>query len=270
VGTPDSEWAPGGQLGTFRLSPDETKIAYAPVQIEKGRTNQEVWQLDLGRHVRDRLTFAPGPDLVPVWSPDGRQVVYASNRDEATGFDAYVMTEGSERALAKLPGNGWPLDWSPDGRVILQLQGNAVWSVPSDGSAPTQYLAASVGIARFSPNGRWVAYVSNESGQQNEIWVRPFPGPGPAKRVSVAGGTEPQWRREGSELFYVAPDGTLMAVPVTSDVTAIQFGRPVPLFASAAGYQAARDGQRFLVARRPTSSEVAITIVLNWQSSIDR
>jgi hypothetical protein len=181
------------------------------------------------------------------------------------------MTQGSdERALAKIPGNGWPLDWSPDGRVVLQLQGNAVWSVPSDGSTPTHYLAASIAIARFSPDGKWVAYVSNESGQQSDIWVRPFPGPGSAKRVSAAGGTEPQWRRDGRELFYVAPDGTLMAVPVTSDASAIQFGRPVPLFASAAGYQAARDGQRFLVARRSASSEAAITIVLNWQSSIDR
>jgi Tol biopolymer transport system component/tRNA A-37 threonylcarbamoyl transferase component Bud32 len=270
VGTPDSEWAPGGQLGTFRLSPDETKVAYAPIHNEGGRPNQEVWQLDLERNVRERLTFAPGPDLVPVWSPDSRQVVYASNRDEATGFDAYVMTEGSERALAKLPGNGWPLDWSPDGHVVLHLQGNAVWSVPSDGSAPTHYLAANVGIARFSPDGKWVAYVSNESGQQSDIWVRPFPGPGSARRVSVAGGTEPQWRRDGRELFYVAPDGTLMAVPVTSDAAAIQFGRPVPLFASAAGYQVARGGQRFLVARRSASSEAAITIVLNWQSSIER
>jgi hypothetical protein len=89
-------------------------------------------------------------------------------------------------------------------------------------------------------------------------------------RVSGAGGTEPQWRRDGRELFYVAPDGTLMAVPVITDGAAIRFDRSMPLFATANGYQAAGDGQRFLVARRSASSEAAITVVLYWQSSIER
>jgi Tol biopolymer transport system component len=226
-----------------------------------------VWQLDLLRNVAERLTSAPGPDLVPVWSPDGKQVVYASNRDEATGFDAYLTSAGrEERALAKLAGNGWPLDWSPDGRVVLHLQGDAVWIVPRDGTAPSRYLTANVGVARFDSEGKWVAYVTSETGQQSDVYVRPFPGPGPARRVSGAGGAEPQWRRDGRELFYVAPDGTLMAVPVSTDGSGIQFGRPVPLFASAAGYQVTSDGQRFLVPRRLASSESAITIVLNWNS----
>jgi Tol biopolymer transport system component/tRNA A-37 threonylcarbamoyl transferase component Bud32 len=270
VGSPGPEWAPGGPLGAFRLSPDESKLAYARRHAGSGRTNSEVWQLDLLRNVPERLTFAPGPDLVPVWSPDSTQVVYASNRDEATGFDAFVVSAGSEeRAFAKIPGNGWPLDWSPDASVVLVRQDDIVWVVPSDGTAPSRFLARGIDVARFAPDGRWVAYVSNESGQ-NDVYVRPFPGPGSARRVSGAGGTEPQWRRDGRELFYVAPDGTLMAVPVTSDGTKIQFERPVPLFASSAGYQAAGDGRRFLVARRSSSSEAAITIVLNWQSSIDR
>jgi eukaryotic-like serine/threonine-protein kinase len=270
VGSPGREWAPGEPLGTFRLSPDETKVAYARVHGEGGGANSEVWQLDLMRNVRERLTFAPGPDLVPVWSPDSRQVVYASSRDETTGFDAYVTTAGTgERVFAKIPGNGWPLDWSRDGRVVLQIQGGVVWTVPSDGTAPSRYFAGDVGVARFSPDGHWVAYVSSESGQ-SDVYVRPFPGPGSAMRVSGAGGTEPQWRRDGRELFYVAPDGTLMAVPVTTDGTAIRFDRSTPLFATANGYQAAGDGQRFLVARRSASTEAAITIVLNWQSSIER
>jgi Tol biopolymer transport system component len=270
VGPSGPEWVPGGQLRTFRLSPDEKKVAYVRRLGEGGRTNSEVWQLDLLRNVPERVTFAPGPDLVPVWSPDSTEIVFASNRDDPTGFDPYVVTPGSEaRALAKIPGQGWPLDWSRDGRFVLQVQGGIVWIVPRDGTAPSRYLPTDVGVARFSPDVKWVAYVSNESGQP-DVYVRPFPGPGSASRVSVDGGTEPQWRRDGSELFYVAPDGTLMAVPVTSDGTAIRFERPVPLFASASGYQAAGDGRRFLVARRLASSEAAITIVLNWQSSIDR
>ena len=270
VGSPGAEWAPGGALRTFRLSPDETKVAYAREHGEGGRSNGEVWQLDLPRNVPERLTFAPGPDLVPVWSPDGRQLAFASNRDDATGFDPYVVSPGSEeRLLAKIPGDGWPLDWSPDGHVVLLLQGGIVWIVPTGSQNPIRYLERDVRVARFAPNGHWVAYVSSESGQ-SDVYVRPFPGPGPAMRVSGAGGTEPQWRRDGHELFYVARDGALTAVPVMDDGTTIQFGRSVKLFSSAVGYQASADGQRFLVARRAESTEPPITVVLNWQSAIDR
>jgi eukaryotic-like serine/threonine-protein kinase len=111
-----------------------------------------------------------------------------------------------------------------------------------------------------------VAYVLNGSGQSN-VYVRPFPGPGTPLKVSDAG-TEPQWRRDGRKLFYVAPDGTLMAVDATPDGTAIRLGRAMPLFATANGYQAASDGQRFLVPRRLASSEAKIAIVLNWQSRV--
>jgi len=270
LGPSGTQWAGGGALGTIRLSPDGTRVAYSRIQGEGGRENRDVWQLDLLRNVPERLTFAPGPDLVPVWSPDSREVVFASNRDRATGFDSYVVSRGGEeRLLVEMPGNGWPLDWSPDGRVVLQLQGGSVWIVPTDGGAPQRYAQFSIEVARFAPNGRWVAYVSDESGQ-DDVYVRPFPGPGRAVRVSAAGGTQPQWRRNGSELFYVAGDGTLTAVPVTSSATAIQFGRPARLFPSAAGYQASADGQRFLIARPASPTGPAITVVLNWQGDLDR
>ena len=170
VGSPGAEWAPGGALRTFRLSPDETKVAYAREHDEGGRANSEVWQLDLLRNVPQRLTFAPSPDLVPVWSPDSRQIAFTSNRDDATGFDSYVVSPGSEeRVLAKMPGGGWPLDWSPDGHVVLQTQGGSVWIVPTGGQNPIRYLAADVRVARFAPNGHWVAYVSSESGQSDVV-----------------------------------------------------------------------------------------------------
>lgn len=121
--------------------------------------------------------------------------------------------------------------------------------------------------ARFDPSGRWVAYVSDESGQRN-IYVRPFPGPGRAVLVSAGGGAQPQWNQDGSELFYVAGDRTLTAVPVKSSATSITFGRPTRLFPSALGYHASRDGQRFLVARPTEPAGPSITVVLNWAASL--
>jgi hypothetical protein len=186
--------------------------------------------------------------------------VFTSNRNEPTGFDPYVLSPGSqERALAKVPGGGWPLDWSADGRVILLTQGGRLWTVGADGSAPKPILDSASGVARISPDGRWLAYIASGAGL-TDVYLRPFAASGSATRVSGAGGTEPQWRRDGRELFYVANDGMLMAVPVTADGVV---GRPVPLFASANGYQAGRDGQRFLVPRRVASAGAAITIVLN-------
>jgi Tol biopolymer transport system component len=261
VGSPGIEWAPGGALGTARLSPDETKVAYARQHDEQGRANSEVWQLELSRNVSERLTFFPGPDLVPVWSPNSKEIVFTSNRDEATSFDPYVVSPGNrERVLTKVPGGGWPLDWSPDGRIILLAQGGRLWTVGADGTALTPILDSTSDFARISPDGRWLAYISTGSGL-TDVYMRPFAASGSARRVSGAGGTEPQWRRDGRELFYVAGDGTLMAVPVATDGA---LGRPAPLFAAANGYQAAGDGQRFLVPRR-VASDGAITIVLNSQ-----
>jgi Tol biopolymer transport system component len=260
VGPPGIEWAPGGALGTVRLSPDETKVAYVREHDEQGRANGEVWQLDLERNVSERLTFFPGPDLVPVWSPNSREIVFTSNRDEATGFDPYVVSPGSrERALAKMPGGGRPLDWSRDGRVILLAVGGRLWTVGADGTALTPILDSASDFARISPDGKWLAYMSSGSGL-TDVYLGPFAAPGSARRVSGAGGREPQWRSDGRELFYVAGDGTLMAVPVTADGVV---GKSAPLFPGANGYQAAGDGQRFLVPRPVAPAGGSITIVLN-------
>jgi hypothetical protein len=151
------------------------------------------------------------------------------------------------------------LDWSADGRVILLVQGGRLWTVGADGSAPTRILDSSSGFARISPDGRWLAYISTGAGL-TDVYMRPFAAAGSATRVSGGGGGEPQWRRDGRELFYITGDGTLMAVPVTADGVV---GRPVQLFPAANGYQAAGDGQRFLVPRRTSSAGAAITIVLN-------
>jgi Tol biopolymer transport system component len=268
VGPPSTDWAPGG-FGAIRLSPDGTKIAYSSVRAEGGKANRDVWQMDLIRGVPERVTSAPGPDLEPVWSPDNAQLMFTSNRESASGFDSYIVTPGGdERLLAEMPGGGRPLDWSAAGHT-LQLQDRRVWSVPIDDPVPQLYMELLAEAARFAPSGRWVAYASNESGRL-DVFVKPFPGPGRAMQVSAAGGTEPQWGRDGRELFYVAGDGTLTSVPVVTSGTSIQIGRPSRLFPSAAGYQASRDGQRFLVARPVKDAGPAIVVVLNWQNALGK
>jgi Tol biopolymer transport system component len=206
--------------------------------------------------------------LFPVWSPDGERIVFASSRGR--GFDPYVTTApGQETLLVDLEAtSGWPLDWSPDGRSILQFSGSALWIIPMDDGEPVRLTAgaSAVGQARFSPDGRWIAYVSNESGRE-EVYVRAFPGPGRQQAVSAAGGSEPQWRGDGRELFYVSADDALMVVAVDGSSAAMTLGSTERLFTGARGYQAARDGRRFLLTRT-SDQEAAVSVVLNWQSAL--
>jgi Tol biopolymer transport system component len=243
----------------WRLSHDNGRIAFA--------RDTGIWQLDLRRGLMERFTFGAEPNLVPVWSPDGARIAFTSNR--GNGFDPYVTSEpGAEELLVDLvETSGWPLDWSPDGKTLLQLSGADIWTIDVETREMKPFVATlfSENDAGFSPDGRWVAYVSNESGRA-EVYVRSFPEGSGRQLVSAAGGTEPAWRADGKELFYVGGDGTLVAVPVELAAGSVAVGEPQRLFPAANGYQPARDGQRFLLARR--AEPAAVTIVLNWQSAL--
>ena len=172
-----------------------------------------------------------------------------------------------------------PLDWSPDGKWILYQQtgqnaGIDLWLLPLDGDRkPVLYLQTPFNerAGAFSPDGRWIAYQSNESGQ-DQIYVQTIPASGAKYQISSAGGTEPRWRRDGKELFYVSPDQKLMAVPMALGAR-VEPGTPQALFAAVGltGYEVARDGQRFLV-NVPAGAEGAaappITVVLNWTAGL--
>jgi serine/threonine protein kinase len=277
VGDPDNSGSTNPSL-----SPDGQLLA-------RNRTvngNNDVWVLELGRGVLSRSTFDAGNDIFPVWSPDGGRIVFASDRQGAFA-DLYEKPasgeEKAERLLLATPQSKYPTDWSPDGRFVLYRAtdtktGQDVWAVPLVGDrkpSPVFQTTFDERDGQFSPDGQWVAYESNESGR-SEIYVEAFPPAGGKRQISTNGGAQVRWRRDGTELFYIALDGRLIATPIrfASNRRAVEPGSPVPLFTTAIGgalqgnlrqqYSVSPDGNRFLmntVAGEAVASP--ITIVLN-------
>jgi Tol biopolymer transport system component len=262
------------------LSPDEKRVAFASVD----RNQQDLWLLDLAQGGTSRFTFIAG-NARAIWSPDASRLVFS--RRSGSTYELYQKPSrgGDEQVLPLVHGvtNAQPWDWSTDGKLVVysvtgEKTANDLWLLPMEGShEPIPYLQtpASEQYGQFSPDGRWMAYVSNESGQ-NQIYVQPVPAGGAKWQISTTGGSAPKWRRDGKELFYVAPDQKLMAVPVKIGAD-FEAGTPQPLPVSApvpigngstGGYAPTRDGQRFLV-NVPAGGEAAvappITVVLNWQ-----
>jgi len=286
--------APASDVGVS-LSPDGTKAAVARVSgsglSAGGEPATNLWVIDLQRGIDTRLTLDPvNGDENPVWSPDGRRIAFARHvrGNEAEVYEVSAAG-GDERALIPSSSNTHPVDWSPDGTTLLVHVGDdngsqSLASVRLDGDrVPVPFLATRFdeGQGQFSPDGRFVAYTSSESGTA-EVYVRPFPTGTDRWQVSSKGGGEPRWRADGRELFYMAADGGLMAVEVgTSPV--FTAGTPVALFPTGlrpagfwyygglGAYVPSRDGQRFLIntiaaARAPTP----INVLLNWRPPAPR
>jgi Tol biopolymer transport system component len=255
--------------------------------------NQDVWIFDSVRGVTSRMTFDPAADNLPMWSPDGLRIVWPSLRG-GKGFNLYVKSAngtGQEDLLVPMgTPNGWASDWSRDGRNLLyqrpgEKTGQDLWIAPqSAGGAkeqekPYAYLQGPFDETegKFSPDGRWVAYVSNESGRP-EVYVQSFPISGARFQISSGGGTQAQWRKDGQELFYLAADQTLMAMPVKLGQT-FEPGPLKPLFSVplvlslgvGRSYAVSGDGQRFLVTSAEGGSDSPpMTMVLNWQSGLKK
>jgi len=296
----DRSGKPGGSAGepavytSVDLSPDDRRA----VATRGVLPNMDLWVIDIDRGGQDRLTSNALFDFFPVWSPDGREIAFSSQGGALGPVDLYrrsSISVGGDTLLAKSdkPNEGsFAEDWSSDGKTIVFSRAagptlaRAIWYMTLPGnSTPVPYLESQSqnGQAQLSPDGRWLAYASNDSGKA-QIVVQSFPDPKTAKVVVTRnGGTEPRWRRDGRELFYLAPDGKLMAVPVKAgDI--FEAGTETALFetplrggilAQFFRYDVSADGKRFLLivptagaSASSATNSTPITAVVNWATAL--
>ncbi len=269
-----------------RISPDGQKVISDILDPSAGNYQLSVWS---GNNW-SRLTFGSWRTVFGVWSPDGRRIIFSSNKNGP--YNLYAKESngtGNEEVLFESASSKFPTSWSPDGRYVAynttrpEKRKVEVWILPLFGDRkPFPFLQADfdVGQARFSPDGRWVAYSADESGRVN-VYVTPFQQGRGKWQISSEGGSMPRWRRDGKELFYLSGTGEIMAVEVNGTGQDFQAGAVHPLFrpilktgpsrydlsptAEQIGYDSSPDGQRFIVnSPADASSASAITLVTNW------
>jgi Tol biopolymer transport system component len=275
-GTPDGTVGPPGGYMNIALSPDGHQAA-----VDRFDTDPAIWLIDVTRATATRATFGQSYESTPVWAPDGRSFAFASAREAPPNlFLKRLDVAGDDQRLVRSTIQSFPQSWSRDGLfafvVVDPNTRHDIWVVPASGAReprPLLNTPYSETYARISPDGRWLAYVSNEGGSQN-VYVTRFPDAGPKWPVSPRGGVCPVWRADGRELYYRAPDGTLMAVPVGAGPE-FEAGSPIALFTphSVPGrlglgtfYDIARDG-RFLVNLQVERTSPPATVVLNWAAA---
>ncbi len=283
-GTARASGADSGFYFTPRLSPDGQRVVLTRATTIDF-TASDAWVFDLKQHTRTRVTFDTTV-FAPVWTPDGRYIVYAKGIPGSAAHIYRVIADGSgtPESLLVRPGRWVPSSVQPDGKGVVYFGIDslgakpAIWRFVLDrGAAPVQLLANGFNNASpmLSPDGRWFAYVSSESGR-NEVYVRPYPGPGGRWQVSLDGGTEPFWSPRGQEIFY--RDGDKMMVVAVRTAGAFEIGNRTQLFSgvfstspgTTANYDVTRDGQTFLMLQPIVGSAQAVTVTLNWFENLTR
>lgn len=260
-----------GGFQRIRLSPDEHTIAVS----RNVAGNEDLWLIETARGTQRRLTSNPGRDIIPIWSPDGSRVAFSSFRNGT--FDLYVKNvdeAGPSSVLLESLENKNAFDWSPDGRFIVHFRedsaaGVSLWVLPLEGSRSSMPVRRTSGAtgARFSPDGRWLAFQSSDSGRY-EVYIEPFPGPGRRIQVSTGGGGNAQWRGDSREIFYIDPSRELMSARIVEHPSGrVDVSRSSALFRlpSQGDYAPARDGKRFVVSEPLEEPALPpLTILLNW------
>jgi serine/threonine protein kinase len=270
---PSSAW---GSFAAARLSMDQKTVVLA--RQETAPAGADLWLLDVVRGAVTRFTDDPSYDGNPVWSPDGRRILFSSDRSGP--MNLYVKAYDGAAQEQLVLESSWQkraTDWSPDGRSIVYQTQTPKWELwqlslgEKRKTFPLVQNNFNNMLGRFSPDGRWLAYQSDESGRW-EIYIQSLTTPGKRIRISINGGMEPYWRRDGKELFFRDPGNRIIAVGLTGNGSSLEPGTPNVLFAADPGagwYEVDSDGQRFLVpvpvAARAGSS---MTVLLNWPAML--
>ena len=261
------------------ISPDDTMAAVSTDDLATGMG--DIWILELDRNLASRLTFDPGDEQQIAWSPDSTYIAFA--RTVGSGVDIYRKLVGGAsdaEPLLESELDTFPTSWSPDGRLLAfdassPDTGWDEWILPLDGGEPYPFLHSPFNESNgvFSPDGRWMAYTSDESGRA-EVYLTPFPGPGRRWRVSTDGALYPRWSRTGRELFYQRMDGSLFGVKVDLSESSVRIGVPELLINTrptglSYPYSPAADGERFLIID-PRLGTQSLNVVLDWAAELDK
>jgi eukaryotic-like serine/threonine-protein kinase len=276
VGEPDEYF-------TFRLSPDGRNVVAARSRTTGG---SDLWLLNVDRGLGTRFTSRPGISLFPVWSPDGRNIVFSSGTPR-TLYRKQSSGNGEDERITESRNTQFATDWSRDARFVLYWEvapdtGYDLWVLPvtpegkpTGDARPWLRTPFTERYGRFSPDGRWLAYVSDESGRY-EVYIDSFPNRRGKTRISTGGGNFPEWAPDGGHLFYISPDNKLMDATLKPGVDSVGASAPRELFALPAvdlgqfPYEVGPNGKRFLVLATPRNSVQPLTVIVNWPALLKK
>jgi Tol biopolymer transport system component len=275
-----------GPVFSPALSPDGRKLVFMRNSSLGASSSADLWVRDLAHNTETRFTTDPSINNTPFWSRNGDRIVFASNRNGA--YDLFQKASdgtGRDEPLLITRNSKIVCQWSRDGRFIVYCEYNSkkkseIWVLPLKGAEnerkPVPFLQTEFneGLAQLSPDSRWMAFTSEQSGRP-DVYVRPFPRAGRQWTISASGGQAPRWRGDGKELFFVAADGKLMAVPVKATAAAFETGSTVALFDADLVeedffmYDVTADGQHFLITTDGFGvSSPPLNVVVNWNSML--
>ena len=285
TGKPQGTIGSSGRYINLSLSRDGKKVAAARVDSQTG--TRDLWLFDTSRGTLVRFTFNPADDWLPIWSPDGSRIAFASDQDGPGNlYQKPSSGAASDEQILKTNERKWPTDWSSDGRYILYTSSSSktrldLWILPIGADRnPFPYLQTQFNEdnAKFSSDGKFIAYSSDESGRY-EVYVQTFPQSGSKWQISTGGGAQPRWRHDGKELFYISPERKVIAVDIKADAPIFEAGAIKTLFQTRLPdypgprnyYDVSGDGQRFLM--NSILSEVnatPINVVINWTADLKK
>lgn len=274
----------GKSFGAVVLSPDGSRAVVQVNEAVEILSNADLWTYEFSTGVRTRFTTEPGVEWAPAWSPDGQSIAYSTSdaRGQIASASVWIKPAGGAQPARKISDGGVVSTWLPDGGGLLVTRtnpktGNDVWMIPLSGGSEQPLLQTSFDErdAEYSPDGRWLSYITNESGEF-DIYVQPVPATGRKWRVTPDGGTSPQWSKDSRELFFsyrghihvatVSSSGVSTPTVVVRDAVETN-----PARGSARRFAVWPDAQRLLAVRSPIApNDTPLTVILNWTELLRR